>query len=99
MAILTFYGSSVAATTPSTACQATQNLGGTETSKTTTYTGSGAWGEITSKGGTATLATAPTTTPSGKGWACVPGAGTFATGNWSGSCGFAENSAGTPVFH
>lgn len=92
MASLVLFGSDVAATTPSTACQMSNTTGGTETSKTTTLTGASTWGEITSQGGTVTLV-ASLPTPTGKGWVYPTGAGTFATGNWSASIGYAESSA------
>jgi hypothetical protein len=59
--------------------------GGTETSKTTTHSGSSVYGEVWSQGNAslASVASIPAT-PTGRGWvSSSPGAGTFATGNWS----------------
>jgi hypothetical protein len=59
--------------------------GGTETSKTTTHSGSAVYGEVWSQGNAspASVASIPAT-PTGRGWvSSSPGAGTFATGNWS----------------
>ena len=91
MAALTLYGSSVADTTITTACKMSNTTGGTETSKTTTVSGGGNYTEIVSQGGTLTTATS-IGSPTGKGWDYSPGAGTFATGNWSASCTIQTNS-------
>lgn len=91
------YGSSVADTTLTTACKMASASGGTETSKTTTTTtggGGGFYAEVLSQGGTfASVTSIPT--PDGKGWIFFPGAGTFATGNWSASCTVTTNSTTT----
>lgn len=79
----TIYGSNVADTTLSTACQMSTTSGGTETSNTTTIaTTSNPYAEIRSKGGAST-AVASLPVPTGNGWIYYPGAGTFAAGNWS----------------
>src|SRR6266705_6210554 len=85
MATLTLYGSAVADATLTTACDMAAVSGGTETSKTTTWTGSSNYGEIVSKGGSIVTVTALPATPTGNGWVYNPGAGTFDLGNWSGS--------------
>lgn len=79
------YGSSVADTTLTTACQMSTSTGGTETSKQTTIGGgSGNFGEVWSQGQANILAvTSIPATPPGHGWIYYPGAGTFATGNWT----------------
>lgn len=89
MATLTLYGSDVAsAVTPTTACQMSTATGGTEVGKKSTFTGSGQYGEFTSKGLTVnTSASIPA--PTGNGWVYAPGAGTFAAGNWSAAVGMA----------
>ncbi|HTJ49432.1 MAG TPA: hypothetical protein VL443_08280 [Cyclobacteriaceae bacterium] len=63
----------------------TITTGGTETSATTTFSStSSQYGEILPRGGTGTpFASLPA--PTGKGWIFWPGAGTYATGNWSAS--------------
>lgn len=83
MPTLTYYGSSVADTTLTTACKMASASGGTETSKQTVLTGSSVYGEVWSQGnaGLATVTAIPTT-PTGNGWIVYPGAGIFATGNW-----------------
>lgn len=86
MASLTLYGSSVADGTLTTACDMAAATGGTETSKTTTVTFSGTnfnYAEVTSQGISVVDVNAIPTTPTGNGWVYKPGAGTFATGNWS----------------
>lgn len=89
MASLVIYGSSVASgVAPTTACQMSNTTGGTETSKTTTLTSNKVFGEITSKGLSVATLTAIPATPTGNGWVYSPGAGTFATGNWSASVTF-----------
>lgn len=90
MASLTLYGSNVANSTLTSACNMSTTTGGTETSNTTTYSGSNNWAEIFSQGGSTTGASSPSSTPSGKGWCYLPGAGSFATGNWSASVALKE---------
>lgn len=84
MTALTVYGSSVADTMLTTACDMAQAVGGgTETSKTTILTGTEVYGEVFSQGGTAaSVATLPAT-PTGHGWVYTPGVGTYVEGNWS----------------
>jgi len=83
MATLTLYGSSVADATITTACDMANTAGGTETSKTTTTTGTSVYAEVLSQGGTSASVSSIPTTPTGNGWVYKPGAGVFATGNWS----------------
>lgn len=78
-----YNGSDVADGTLTTACDMAPTTGGTETSKTTTLTGSNNVGEITSQGLSVATTAAIPSTPTGKGWVFQPGAGTYATGNWS----------------
>jgi len=82
--VTTIFGSNVADTTLSTACQMSTTSGGTETSNTTTIAStSNPYAEIRSKGGAST-AVAALPAPTGNGWIFWPGqAGTFAAGNWS----------------
>src|SRR5256885_4357264 len=62
------------------------NTGGTETSKTSTVPSTSlTFAEILSQGGTSNAVSAIPATPTGKGWVYNPGAGTFATGNYSAS--------------
>jgi hypothetical protein len=85
-ATLTLYGSSVANGTLTTACTMSAATGGTETSKLTTITGTtNTYGEVTSQGLTVAAVTSIPATPTGNGWVYQPGAGRFATGNWSAS--------------
>jgi hypothetical protein len=88
---LTYYGSSVADATLTTACDCASATGGTETSKTTTVTGTLVYVEIVSQAATIASVSSIPSTPTGKGWVAKPGAGTFATGNW----GFIETSSCT----
>lgn len=83
MATLTYYGTSVADTTLTTACIMASASGGVETSKQTVLTSVLVYGEVWSQGnaGLATVTSIPAT-PTGHGWIVYPGAGTFATGNW-----------------
>ena|SRR2546421_12159711 len=79
------YGSSIADGTLTNACAMAATTGGTETSKLTTNQAvAGTFGEVYSQGGTSTTYSA-IQAPSGHGWVFLPGAGTFATGNWSAS--------------
>ncbi len=78
------YGSSVANGTLTNACNMSSTTGGTETSKAMTYTGSNTYAEIWSQGGS-TTGFSSIQAPTGHGWVFTPGAGSFATGNWSGS--------------
>lgn len=83
------YGSSVLDSTLATASKMATTTGGTETSKTTVLTGGNHFGEVWSQGN-ASLATVTAIpgTPTGRGWVWdKPGAGSFATGNWSASIG------------
>jgi hypothetical protein len=84
------YGSSVADSTLTTACDMATALGGTETSKRTTPTSANFQiAEVLSQGGTsAGVASIPS--PTGKGWVYAPGAGTFAAGNWSAAIATAD---------
>lgn len=73
------------------------NSGGSETSRTTTVTGTNVYAEIRSQGGTQASVTSIPATPTGRGYVYQPGAGTFATGNWSASATFAaSNWGGSP---
>lgn len=76
------YGSSVADTTLTNACKMSAMTGGTETSRQTTTGAGGKYAEIQSQGGSHP-GTTSIPSPTGKGWVYSPGAGTFATGNWS----------------
>jgi hypothetical protein len=86
------YGSSIADGTLTTAGAASATTGGTETTKTTTgCTGAAStFIEVRGIGGAATAGAASIPAPTGKGWIYRPGAGTFATGNWSAIINFAE---------
>ena len=83
----TLYGSSVAATTITTACKMSSTTGGTETSKTTNAPNDSSqnYMEVLSQGGTGTDS-ASQAAPSGKGWlwdvTTLEGQ-TIAAGNWS----------------
>jgi len=90
MATLTLYGSDVADATLTNACgMALNTTGGTETSQTSTGTGTHTFQEIYSQGGSPVSVTAIPATPTGFGWIFYPGAGSFATGNWSASANIA----------
>lgn len=91
-----YYGSSVSNGTITTACTASTTTGGTETSKTSTWSGGNHFAEVWSQGGSSTPVTAIPGTPTGHGWVTTaPGAGTFATGNWSASIALALSSSST----
>jgi hypothetical protein len=82
------YGSNVLATsTPTTASRFSNVTGGTETSATTTVnsgiSSSLTYSEIYSQGNGGVGAFSAIPAPDGRGWSYVPGAGTFAAGNWS----------------
>jgi hypothetical protein len=82
---LVLYGSSVADSTLTTACDMSSAVGGTETSKATTIVSTAlTYAEIYSQGGASPPA-ASIPAPTGHGWVYNPGAGTFSTGNWSAS--------------
>ena len=83
MASLILYGSNVANATLTTAGQASNTTGGTETSATSNISGANNYGEVNSSGTANASVTAIPTTPTGRGWVYKPGAGTFATSNWS----------------
>lgn len=87
-----YYGSTVANGTISTACTMSTTTGGTETSKTSTVSGGGHFCETYSQGGSQTAVSA-IGSPSGHGWVVAPGAGSFATGNWSASIALALTSS------
>jgi hypothetical protein len=93
-AITIIYGSSVANGTLTTANTMSSTTGGVETSKTTTITSTNVWGEVTSQGGTFASVTA-IGSPTGRGWVFLPGAGTFALGNWSASITVQLSAPGT----
>ena len=93
MASLVLYGSDVADGTLTTACDMTINTGGTETNQRSTFGGSSNYGEILSKGGSPTTVSA-LPAPTGNGWVYKPGAGTFATGNWSASVALGDDNFG-----
>jgi len=83
-----YYGSNVANGTLSTACTASSTTGGVEASVTTTVSGGNHVCEIQSQAASIASVTA-IPSPTGKGWVTTPpGAGSFATGNWSASCTF-----------
>lgn len=93
-----YYGSSVASGTVATACLLSTTTGGTETSKTNTVSGGGVYCEVYSQGGSQTAVSA-IGSPSGHGWlSAAPGAGSFATGNWSASIALALSSSATVTF-
>jgi len=96
VATQTLYGSSIADATLTTADDMATTTGGTETSKTTTTSGTNTYSEVFSQGGSSTGASSIPATPTGKGWVYnKPGAGTYATGNWSASVTFSGSSLGT----
>lgn len=91
---VTLYGSNVADGTLTTASDMSTTTGGTETSATTTATGVAVWVEVLSR--SASIATVSAIgSPSGKGWVYTPGAGSFATGNWSASVTLQASAPGT----
>jgi hypothetical protein len=94
---LVLYGSNVADTTLTTACKMAGATGGTEVGTTTTVSGAGNDAEVRSKGGAGTAVTGIPTTPTGNGWVSSPGAGTFATGNWSASIAMATAVTVNPI--
>src|SRR2546423_6752114 len=57
--------------------------GGTETSKVSNYGGTGNFGEVYSQGTASVNAVTAIPAPTGHGWIYFPGAGTYATGNWT----------------
>jgi hypothetical protein len=67
--------------------------GGTETNKKTVVSGTSIYIEITSQGSAGLASVSAIPAPTGKGWAYSPGAGTFATGNWSASVTLALGAA------
>jgi hypothetical protein len=83
MATITFYGSNVQDSTLTTACDCASASGGTETSVRTTSASPNNFVEVCSHVNSLTGVTAIPATPTGRGWLFLPGAGTFATGNWS----------------
>ena len=91
-----FYGSSIANGTITTANTASTTTGGTETSKTSTWSGGNHFAEVWSQGGSSTPATSIPATPDGHGWVtAAPGAGSFANANWSASIALALSSSST----
>jgi len=91
MPTLTYYGSSVADATLTTACGMATTTGGSETSAQTILLLTNVFGEVWSKGNAGlNTVTAIPATPTGNGWIAYPGAGTFATGNWSAVFTFAH---------
>src|SRR5215472_13162956 len=96
MATITAYGSAVLDGVLTTASDMATVTGGTETSKTTTSSGVNNFCEVLSQvGSTGGNASIPAT-PTGNGWVYnKPGAGTFATGNWSASVTFSGTNLGT----
>lgn len=95
MASLTLYGSNVAAATLTSAGAMSAVTGGAETSAVSTYTSTHSDGEVHARTGSVADVTAIPATPTGFGWAYVPGAGTFATGNWSAVANLATSTLGT----
>ena len=99
--INTFYGSSVADGTVTTACDmAKDTTGGTETTKVTTAPASGGGGqymEMLSQGGSGTIyASLPA--PTGHGWVYTGIAGhTIPAGNWAAVINIADPSNGSAV--
>lgn len=87
MSSLVLYGSNAANATLTNACNMASTTGGTETSNRTSPSGSTNIAEVFSLGGTSTSVSSIPATPTGHGWTYSPGAGTFATGNWSAACG------------
>src|SRR6266568_3156615 len=86
MAVLTLYGSAVADATLTTACDMAAVSGGVEVGKQTTFSGTGNFAEVWSKGNASSpVVSAIPATPNGNGWVYTPGAGTFAAANWSAS--------------
>ncbi len=79
------YGSAVADSGLTTACDMSTSTGGAETSRTTTTTGSNVYAEVLSQGGTSATVTSIPATPTGHGWVFTPGAGSFAAANWQAS--------------
>jgi hypothetical protein len=98
MAAITYYGSKVLDATLVTASDMSQTTGGTEGSSRTTTTGGAGliYAEICSQAQTLAGNTAIPATPTGKGWisGALPGAGSFANGNWSASVTLASSSNG-----
>ncbi len=83
MPTITFYGSSVADASLTTACDCSANTGGTETSKQTTIgSTTNLYCEVWSQGGTETSFSS-LQSPTGHGWLYkLTQSGSFATGNW-----------------
>jgi hypothetical protein len=91
---LTLYGSNVANGSLATASSMSQTTGGTETSAQSTVTGTNVWTEVVSRSATFASVTA-IGSPSGRGWAFAPGAGTIAAGLWSASVTLSADAPGT----
>jgi hypothetical protein len=84
MPTLTIYGSNVSDATLTTASDMAANTGGTETTALSTVPNTTfLFAEILSRTGTSNGVVIIPATPTGNGWVYSPGAGTFATGNWS----------------
>src|SRR5579872_4046673 len=93
MASLVLYGSDVADATLTSACDMAATTGGTETNKKTVVSLTHVFVEITSQGSAGLSSVTAIPAPTGLGWTYSPGAGTFATGNWSASVTLALGSA------
>jgi hypothetical protein len=92
--VTVIYASNVSNTTLTSACTMAANSGGSEVAVQTTVTGTNQYVEVVSQA--ATLASVTTIgSPSGKGWVYLPGAGTFAAGNWSATVTLSASSPGT----
>jgi hypothetical protein len=99
MATQTYYGSAVADASLTTACLMATAAGGTETSKSSTFGGSGNFAEVLSQGGSPSGVSSIPSTPTGNGWISpAPGAGSFATGNFSFLLTISEMHGTTPVY-
>ena len=102
MTSLTAYGSSVAATTVTTANKMSSTTGGTETTKTTSVaSGSGnGYLEVLSQGGTGTVVGSLPGSPSGKGWlfdvTTLEGQ-TMASGTWTCALPVADTAGSGPL--
>lgn len=91
-----YYGSDVANGTIGTACTMSTTTGGTEVTKTSTWSGGNHFAEVWSQSGSSTPVTAIPATPTGHGWVtAAPGAGSFANANWSASIALALSSSAT----
>lgn len=97
------YGSTVADATLTNACDMASTSGGVEGGTFTTFAATAlTFGEIFSQGGASTPIASIPATPTGHGWVYLPGAGTFATGNWGavvtvGAGGWGGSSANTDI--